>query len=60
LFGFAKNGFRHWPATGNNPYFCRCYSEGISMGAEDWPGLFINRELRKGTSAFCKTYENEQ
>lgn len=62
LFKFdrEKRFFMHWEASMKNEFYCQCNRSGFSMGAEDFPGIWISEDLIRGTSQHCRTYENKQ
>lgn len=41
-----------------NNHFCYCDSEGLGMGSDPTFGLFINKDIKTGSSSKCRTYQN--
>eukprot|EP01017_Pseudomicrothorax_dubius_P046749 TRINITY_DN8281_c0_g1_i2.p1 TRINITY_DN8281_c0_g1~~TRINITY_DN8281_c0_g1_i2.p1 ORF type:complete len:188 (-),score=28.62 TRINITY_DN8281_c0_g1_i2:4-567(-) len=46
----------HW--TTKNPFFIYADADGFGFGADPGFGLFIDKELLKGHSAQCQTFDN--
>ncbi|KAI0981089.1 hypothetical protein GJ496_006272 [Pomphorhynchus laevis] len=60
-FLFSTNSnFKVYLWTGKNQLFVHSNETGIGVGASDGKyGLWINEDLRSGTSCCCSTYQNE-
>lgn len=59
LWKLGRNDLTIYKATMDNSYFHYCDEDGIGFGAEDFHGLFIDKELGRGSSHKCKTYGND-
>ena len=60
LFALGKaNEFTVYKATNKNNFFCIADQTGIGMGSGDFYGLFIEENLKKGSTHPCRTYDND-
>eukprot|EP00511_Aplanochytrium_stocchinoi_P002559 CAMPEP_0204828664 /NCGR_PEP_ID=MMETSP1346-20131115/6545_1 /ASSEMBLY_ACC=CAM_ASM_000771 /TAXON_ID=215587 /ORGANISM="Aplanochytrium stocchinoi, Strain GSBS06" /LENGTH=354 /DNA_ID=CAMNT_0051957913 /DNA_START=57 /DNA_END=1118 /DNA_ORIENTATION=+ len=57
LFSF-KDAFNAYRWTEKNPYFMLANEDSIAMGGGGSFGLFLDEDLKGGTSGPCETYDN--
>lgn len=59
VFKFKDQELYVYHATTANNLYCFADEDGFGMGSGGRYGLFIDKELKKGASYTCKTYNNE-
>lgn len=59
LFKFKGDELYVYNATTVNNLYCLADEDGFGMGSGNHYGLFVDKELRKGSSYTCKTYNND-
>lgn len=59
LIKFKGDELYCFNSTMNNMFYCFCDEDGFGMGTDPHYGLFVDKELRKGATFSCKTFNND-